>query len=140
MCIRDRLFDGGRLHTGDLGFLDEDGALTVTGRISDLIIRGGKNIDPTAIEARLQSLEWVEDVLAVGIDDDRLGQRVGVMMVVVAGSAEAQERDLAASLAAETGQPIDDVAFVSTIPTNELGKPIRAVPLSTFNKADIVEA
>ena len=129
----EQLFEGGVLHTGDLGVIDDDGAVTVTGRMSDLIIRGGKNIDPIALDAQLRALDWVDDALTVGIDDDRLGQRVGVLLVPVDRAKDTEKDELSAMLASATEQPIDDVALVASIPRNELGKPIRVVSPSTFH-------
>ncbi len=60
--------------SGDLGCLDEDGFLWVTGRAKDVIIRGGHNIDPAAIENALLSLPQVLDAAAVGMPDARVGE------------------------------------------------------------------
>ena len=56
----------GFVHTGDLGTLDERGYLTVTGRLKELIIRGGENISPAEIEAVLVGHHAVADVAVVG--------------------------------------------------------------------------
>ncbi|MGK2853618.1 MAG: class I adenylate-forming enzyme family protein, partial [Microbacteriaceae bacterium] len=66
----------GFLHTGDLGTLDERGYLTITGRLKDLIIRGGENISPTEIETVLVGHEAVLDAAVVGLPDDRWGEIV----------------------------------------------------------------
>jgi fatty-acyl-CoA synthase/long-chain acyl-CoA synthetase len=66
----------GWLHSGDLGKLDERGYLTVTGRLKDLIIRGGENISPAEIEARLFEHPGVAGVAVFGVPDDRWGEVV----------------------------------------------------------------
>jgi acyl-CoA synthetase (AMP-forming)/AMP-acid ligase II len=65
-----------RLHTGDVGFLDEQGFLHVTDRKSELIIRGGANVYPAEVERVLLSHDEVGDCAVVGRDHDRLGQEV----------------------------------------------------------------
>jgi fatty-acyl-CoA synthase len=71
----------GWLHTGDLGRMDDRGIITVTGRIKDLIIRGGENIAPAEIESCLVAHDAVVDAAVVGIPDDRWGETVGAVVV-----------------------------------------------------------
>lgn len=66
--------DEGWFNTGDLGRLDEDGYLWLTGRSKDLIIRGGHNIDPSMIEEALHKHDDVQEVAAIGLPDARLGE------------------------------------------------------------------
>ena len=66
----------GWLHTGDLGSVDEEGYFTVTGRIKDMIIRGGENIYPREIEEFLHSHPKVQDVYVVGIPDKKYGEQI----------------------------------------------------------------
>jgi fatty-acyl-CoA synthase len=66
----------GFLHSGDLGSCDEDGYYTITGRIKDMIIRGGENIYPLEIENFLLSMPGVLDAQVVGAPDERLGEIV----------------------------------------------------------------
>jgi cyclohexanecarboxylate-CoA ligase len=73
----------GWFRTGDLGRVDLDGWLTITGRMKDVIIRGGENISAAEVEAALEAHPLVSQAVAVGYPDDRLGQRV--CAVVVAG-------------------------------------------------------
>jgi cyclohexanecarboxylate-CoA ligase len=72
---------GGWFRTGDLGRLDEDGWLTIVGRLSDVIIRGGENIAPAEIERHLEAHPAVRQAAVVGLSDDRLGQRVCAFVV-----------------------------------------------------------
>lgn len=72
----------GFVHTGDLGALDERGYLRVTGRLKDLIIRGGENISPTEIETTLVGHDAVIDAAVVGLPDDRWGEIVAAVIRV----------------------------------------------------------
>ena len=64
------------LHTGDLGVMDDDGFVSVTGRIKDLVIRGGENIYPREIEDFLHDLPMISDVYVVGVPDARMGEEL----------------------------------------------------------------
>jgi len=66
----------GWLHTGDIGTMDERGYLTVTGRLKDMIVRGGENIYPREIEELLDAHPDVSHAEVVGLEDDYWGERV----------------------------------------------------------------
>jgi len=66
----------GWLHTGDLGIMDERGYLTVTGRLKDMIVRGGENVYPREIEEILDAHPSVSHAEVIGVDDDFWGERV----------------------------------------------------------------
>lgn len=68
-------------HTGDQGYLDEDGYLHFLGRIDDLIRRGGENISPADVEAVLAGHPAVEEVAVVGVPDEVMGQEVRAVVV-----------------------------------------------------------
>ena len=75
----------GWLHSGDLGIMDEQGYVVITGRIKDMIIRGGENISPKEVEEFLYHLEGVEDVQVVGVPSRKYGEEVGAFIVAKAG-------------------------------------------------------
>lgn len=77
--------DGGWLHTGDLGFLDENGYLHLTGRAKELIIRGGENIMPSEIAETISQFPDVADVKVQGVPDDFFGEVVGASVVMKDG-------------------------------------------------------
>ena len=66
----------GWLHTGDLATVDEDGYYKITGRLKDMIIRGGENIYPREIEEFLYSHPQIDDVQVIGVPDERFGEEV----------------------------------------------------------------
>ncbi|MEO0494149.1 MAG: AMP-binding protein [Actinomycetota bacterium] len=76
-----RLWRGGRLHTDDAGTLDDDGRLLVTGRVGDMINRGGATIAPAEVEAVLLAVPEVTDAAVFGIAHERLGQVVAAAVV-----------------------------------------------------------
>ena len=77
----------GWLRTGDLGTVDEDGYLRITGRIKDMIVRGGENIYPREIEEFLLSMPAVRDVQVLGIPSRRYGEEIAAFIVVHEGKA-----------------------------------------------------
>lgn len=64
------------MHTGDLATMDEEGYVNITGRLKDMIIRGGENIYPREIEEFLYTHPSIQDVQVFGIPDDRMGEEV----------------------------------------------------------------
>jgi fatty-acyl-CoA synthase/long-chain acyl-CoA synthetase len=84
--------DDGFVHTGDLGTMDARGYLTVTGRLKELIIRGGENIAPAEIESVVAEHESIADTAVVGIPDERLGEIVAAVLRV-RGDADADLKD-----------------------------------------------
>ena len=76
---------GGWLHTGDLGSLDANGYLHLTGRIKEMIIRGGENIYPAEIERALTEFDFVTDAKVVGVPDDFFGEVVCACLKLKAG-------------------------------------------------------
>ncbi|KAH8754375.1 hypothetical protein F5883DRAFT_650584 [Diaporthe sp. PMI_573] len=74
------------MHTGDEALIDEQGCCQITGRIKDIIIRGGENISPTEIEDRLIRHPDIEECCVVGIEDEIYGQAVGCFVKQTPGS------------------------------------------------------
>ncbi|GAA1844105.1 FadD3 family acyl-CoA ligase [Pseudonocardia ailaonensis] len=78
----------GRLHTGDLGYLDADGNLHITGRMGDMFIVGGFNVAPAEVEEVLCRHPAVSEAAVIGVPDDRMGES-GQAFVVLRHRAEA---------------------------------------------------
>jgi long-chain acyl-CoA synthetase len=92
---RDRLLPDGGMLTGDVGRLDADGELFVTGRAKDLIIRGGVNISPRQVENALVSHPAVAEAAVVGLPSRVYGEEVGAAVVLAAGTPNPpDEREL----------------------------------------------
>ncbi len=73
--------EDGWLHTGDLGVLDEQGNLSITGRHKDMIIRGGENIYPREIEEFLIRMDGVRDVQVAAVPSEKYGEEVGAFII-----------------------------------------------------------
>ena len=76
----------GNLHTGDLGFKDEKGYFHISGRIKDMIIRGGENIYPHEIEQFLYHLPEIKIIQVVGVPSEKYGESVGAFIELKKGS------------------------------------------------------
>jgi len=79
-------FTDGWFHTGDLGYIDEDGFLFIVARKKELIIRGGYNVYPPEIEDVLHAHPAVAEAAVIGIPDDRLGEEVMAVVTLRPGS------------------------------------------------------
>ena len=97
---REAIDKDGWLHTGDLGWLDAAGCLHLSGRLKELIIRGGENISPGEIEAALLLDPRVREVKAVAVPDRHYGEEVCVCIVLREGAEQPKAEELKA-LAAE---------------------------------------
>jgi acyl-CoA synthetase (AMP-forming)/AMP-acid ligase II len=113
----------GWLHTGDLGHLDGEGRLWITGRAKDLIIRGGENIAPAAVEHALTSIPGVLEAAVIGIPHPDLGEEVCAFVVV------ADRRHTAQTLSGELHGQLASFAVPSVwhllqerLPVNQTGK------------------
>lgn len=83
--------DEGWLHTGDLAVMDEHGYCRITGRLKDMIIRGGENIYPREIEEFLYSHPKVLDVQVIGIPDEVYGEEVMAWIILKEGQTATSE-------------------------------------------------
>ena len=119
-------FTNGWFHTGDQGHLDEDGYLFITGRIKELIVRGGEKISPREIDELLLSHPAVAQAVAFAIPDAKLGEEVGAAVVLKPGHTvtELDLREHVAKSTADFKVP-RRVIFVERIPTGPTGKPQR---------------
>ena len=77
----------GWMHTGDLGVMDDDGYVQITGRIKDMVIRGGENIYPREIEEFLYTHPDIEDVQVIGVPDEKYGEELCAWVRVRPGAA-----------------------------------------------------
>ncbi len=77
--------DDAWLHTGDLGYMDEDGYLHLSGRLKELIIRGGENIIPNEVASAISEFESIADAKVVGVPDDFYGEQVAAAIIIKEG-------------------------------------------------------
>jgi 2-furoate---CoA ligase len=112
--------------TGDLGYMDEDGALFLCGRIDDMIISGGENIHPEEVEDMLAGSALVDAVAIVGLPDERWGQKVVAFVEPASGGATAEALDThcRSSTLARFKRPRAYV-FVERLPRSASGKLLR---------------
>lgn len=113
----------GYLHSGDLGVKDEDGYYRITGRIKDMIIRGGENIYPREIEEFLYHLEGVSDVQVAAVPSKKYGEEVGAFIILKEGAKLEPEdvRDFCKGKIARYKIP-KYVFFVDSFPLTGSGK------------------
>jgi cyclohexanecarboxylate-CoA ligase len=124
-----RFLDGsGGYRTGDLGHFDRNGYLVLTGRIKELVIRGGEKIPVGEIEGLLRSCPGVGDAVIVGVPDRRLGERC-VAVIEPAAGADVTLSRLASFLAARGVTRAfwpEELLTVDRLPRNDVGKWVRA--------------
>lgn len=117
---------GGWLHTGDLGYLDDEGYLYVVSRRNDLIISGGENIYPAEIEAILLGHPAVEEVAVVGVPDERWGQAPAAVVTLRQGMAASEAELIAFCREQLAGYKVpQSIRFVAALPRNAAGKLMR---------------
>ncbi|MDN7243283.1 AMP-binding protein [Planococcus sp. N028] len=91
-ATKNAIDEEGWLHTGDIAVEDEDGYIAITGRIKDMVIRGGENIYPREIEEFLYSHPAIQDVQVVGVPDPKYGEELMAWIILKEGqSLDAEE-------------------------------------------------
>lgn len=117
----------GWLRTGDLGLIDADGNVNVTGRIKDAIIRNAENISAAEIENTLASHPAVADVAVIGIPDPRTGERVCAVVVPTSADRVSLESLVqhCRSLGLSRYKHPEHLVIVDALPRNHFGKVIK---------------
>jgi non-ribosomal peptide synthetase component E (peptide arylation enzyme) len=121
----DAFDEEGFFRTGDLGVLDEDGYVVVTGRLKDVIIRHGENISAKEVEDLVYQHTSVADVAVVGIPDARTGERACAVIALRPDAAGLTLADLRAFLEGKglrTQAVPEQLEIVETVPRNPAGK------------------
>lgn len=114
---------GGVLHTGDLGYLDDDGYLHIRDRKSLVIIRGGANVYPAEVERVVHELPEVAACAVVGIPDERLGERVMAAVELRPGASLTADELTTHCLANLAKYKVPERwIFVDEFPRNSMGK------------------
>lgn len=122
--IEEKIDENGYLHTGDLGYLDEDGFLVICGRKKNIIIKGGENIMPGEIERCINGLENVESVVVLGVPDEKYGEEIAAFVVPKQGFTISSEEVQNAVSSAHTRYKQPRYVFqYDSLPINKNGKP-----------------
>jgi len=116
----------GLMATGDVGRFDEAGRLFVEGRSDEMIVSGGENVFPQEVEEVLSRHDAVAEAAAIGVDDEKFGQRLRAFVVLERGrqATEQELRDHVKANLARYKVP-RDVVFVDKLPRNPTGKVLK---------------
>jgi len=116
----------GWVHTGDVGYVDEDGYYFLSGRSSDMIIRAGENISPEEIENVIREHPKVEDVAVIGVPDETWGEEPRAVVIPKKGEKPTEEEimEYCRQGLASFKRP-RTVVFVDELPRNPMGKLIK---------------
>lgn len=113
----------GWLHSGDLACVDENGNYRITGRLKDMIIRGGENIYPKEIEEFLYTSPKIQDVQVIGVPDEQYGEEIMACIILKKGESSSEEemKEFVRSHMAKHKVP-KYIDFVDAFPMNAAGK------------------
>ncbi|MFC1892918.1 class I adenylate-forming enzyme family protein [Chloroflexota bacterium] len=126
----------GWVHTGDMGYVDEDSYFFLAGRATDMIIRAGENIAPEEVEAALHSHPKVEEAAVIGVPDEEWGELPKAIIVLKKGeSATAEDiMEHCRQKLASYKRP-RTVVFVNELPRNPMGKVLKRVLRDQYGKS-----
>ena len=113
-------------HTGDMGYLDEDGFLFVVDRLKDMVITGGENVYPAEVESVLYNHPAVGEVAVIGLADERWGEAVVAVVALKPGQelTLAEIRDFGGSQLAKYKLPTR-LEIIDELPRNPAGKVVK---------------
>ncbi len=116
----------GWLHSGDIACMDEDGTYRITGRLKDMIIRGGENIYPKEIEEFIYTHPKVKDVQVIGVPDKKYGEEILASIVLKEPDSVTVEEMLAYIKASMARHKVPKyIEFVDAFPMNAAGKVLK---------------
>ncbi|MFC1939847.1 long-chain-fatty-acid--CoA ligase [Chloroflexota bacterium] len=126
----------GWVHTGDMGYMDEDGYFFLAGRATDMIIRAGENISPEEVEGVLMSHAKVDDVAVIGVPDEEWGEVPMCVCVVKKGETctPGELMEYCRANLASFKRP-RSVVFCEELPRNPMGKVLKRVLREQYGKA-----
>lgn len=124
----DKCFVDGWFHTGDVGYLDEEGKLYIVDRITDMIITGGENVYCAEVERVLNTAPGVVELTTFGVPDERLGERLIALVGLSPGSEQTSESLLAhcAGGLASYKVPAELIVIDQPLQRNATGKVLKA--------------
>jgi fatty-acyl-CoA synthase len=115
----------GLMSSGDMGHFDEEGRLFIDGRDDEMIVSGGENVFPAEVEELLSGHEQIEEAAAVGVDDEKFGQRLKVFVVKRDGGLSEDEVKKYVKENLANYKVPREVVFVDELPRNATGKVIK---------------
>ena len=122
----DTIDEAGWLHSGDLACRDEDGNYRITGRLKDMIIRGGENIYPKEIEEFIYTHPGVKDVQVIGVPDKKYGEEtLAAIILKEAGSVTEAEMTAFIKASMARHKVPKYICFVDAFPMNAAGKVLK---------------
>ncbi len=122
-ATKDTVDSEGWLHSGDLACRDERGNYRITGRLKDMIIRGGENIYPKEIEEFIYTHPAVQDVQVIGVPDKKYGEEIMACIILKEGATITTEEMTAYIAASMARHKVPRyIEFVSSFPMNAAGK------------------
>ena len=141
--LQGEALQGGALHTGDVGIMDDEGYVFILDRLKDVVITGGENVYSGEVEAVLQRHADVAEVAVIGVPDDRYGEAVHAVVVLRSGAVANADANAAANADANADADSDALrehcrshigaykiprsfSFVSSLPRSAMGKVLKA--------------
>jgi fatty-acyl-CoA synthase len=115
----------GLMSSGDMGYLDEENRLFVTGRDDEMIVSGGENVFPREVEDLIAKMDGVDEVAVIGVEDEEFGQRLKAYVVTTNGGPS--EDDIKSKVKADLARykVPREVEFVDELPRNATGKVLK---------------
>src|SRR5437764_1976605 len=115
----------GLMSTGDVGHLDEEGRLFVSGRDDEMIVSGGENVFPREVEDLLSKHDKVSDVAIIGVEDEKWGQRLKAFVVPNNGKPSEDELKKYVKSNLASYKVPREVVFLKELPRNATGKVLK---------------
>jgi acyl-CoA synthetase (AMP-forming)/AMP-acid ligase II/uncharacterized membrane protein len=116
----------GLMSSGDVGYLDDEGRLHVSGRDDDMIVSGGENVFPREVEDLIANMKGIDEVAVIGVDDEEFGQRLKAF-VVTKGSGGPSEDEIKKKVKSDLARykVPKEVEFLDELPRNATGKVLK---------------
>jgi acyl-CoA synthetase (AMP-forming)/AMP-acid ligase II/carbon monoxide dehydrogenase subunit G len=115
----------GLMSTGDMGYLDDEDRLFVTGRDDEMIVSGGENVFPREVEDVISKMSGVNEVAVIGVDDEKFGQRLKAYVVTGSGGPSEDEIKNKVKTDLARFKVPREVEFLDELPRNATGKVLK---------------
>ena len=117
----------GLMATGDVGYLDEENRLFVSGRDDEMIVSGGENVFPREVEDTIANMKGVDEVAVIGVEDEKFGQALKAYVVKSNGASVVRGRRQEAGQVEPGGLQgaASEVEFIDELPRNATGKVLK---------------